>query len=60
MVEIPITNVQAKRLQLKKGSRSWEYPEKCCLLVSANQSDQRAEEDLETLIGVEVSLCTFY
>jgi hypothetical protein len=56
--EIPITTVQAKRLQLKKGSRWSPYLEKCCLLVSANQSYQRAEEDLETLIGVKVSHST--
>jgi hypothetical protein len=52
---IPITTVQAKPLSLKKGSRWSPHLEKCCLLVSANQSYQRTEEDLKTLIGVKVS-----
>lgn len=43
---------------MKKGSRWSPHLEKCCLLVSANQSYQRTEEDLKTLIGVKVSHST--
>ncbi len=56
--EIPLTTGQAKRLGLKKGTRWSPHLEKCCLLVSANESYQRAEEDLETLLGISVSHST--
>ena len=49
---------QAKRLKLKKGSRWSPYLEKCCLLVSANESYQRASEDIETLTGIKISHST--
>ena len=32
--------------------------EKCALLISANESDQRAEEDLEELSGLKFSHST--
>lgn len=32
--------------------------EKCVLLISANESYQRAEEDLEELTGIEISPST--
>ena len=32
--------------------------EKCALLISANESDQRAEEDLEELTGIKISHST--
>ena len=32
--------------------------EKCALLISANESDQRAEEDLEQLTGIKISHST--
>lgn len=50
-----MTTGQAKKLKLKKGSRWSPYLEKCCLLVSANESYQRASEDIETLTGIKIS-----
>jgi hypothetical protein len=32
--------------------------EKCALLISANESYQRAEEDLEELTGIKISQST--
>ncbi len=58
--EILVTSGQAKRLQLKKGSRWSPFLEKCCLLVSANESDQRASEDIETLTGIKISHSTLH
>lgn len=53
-----MTTGQAKRLQLKKGSRWSPQLEKCCLLVSANESYQRGSEDIETLTGIKISHST--
>ena len=40
---------------MKPYSRWSPYLEKCCLLVSANESYQRAAEDIAVLTGVRVS-----
>lgn len=50
-----ITEKQAQRLKVKSQTRWSPYLEKCCLLLSANESYQRAEEDIQILIGVKVS-----
>lgn len=50
-----ITEKQAQRLKVKPRSRWSPYLEKCCLLLSANESYQRAEEDIQVLTGLEVS-----
>lgn len=50
-----ITEKQAQRLKVQPKSRWSPYLEKCCLLVSANESYQRAEEDIKVLTGIEVS-----
>ena len=49
-----ITEKQAKHLGVKKRTQWSPYLEKCCLLVSANESYQRAEEDIEVLTGIKV------
>ena len=43
---------------MKKGNRWIPVLEKCCLLLSANESYQRAEEDIRVLTGIEVSHST--
>jgi len=52
---LTISEKQGKRLSVK-GKTQWSpYLEKCCLLLSANESYQRAEEDIEVLTGIKVS-----
>lgn len=46
---------QGERLGIQAYSRWSPYLEKCCLLVSANESYERAAEDIEALTGVRVS-----
>ena len=50
-----ISEKQAKRLSVKEKTQWSPYLEKCCLLLSANESYQRAEEDIKVLTGMEVS-----
>jgi hypothetical protein len=48
-----------KRVVGFKARSQWSpYLEKCCLLVSANESYQRAAEDIATLTGITVSSST--
>jgi hypothetical protein len=54
-VELNITEKQAKRLDLRPYSSLSPQLEKCCLLLSANSSYSRAEEDIEILTGVKVA-----
>jgi hypothetical protein len=42
-------------LAVKSRTRWSPHLEKCCLLISANESYQRAEEDIKVLTGIEVS-----
>lgn len=49
-----ITEKQAKNLGLRSRSKWSPLLEKCCLLVSANESYQRAEEDIKVLTGIKV------
>lgn len=49
---------QAQILEVKAYSRWSPYLEQCCLLVSANESYERAAEDMEVLTGVKVSHST--
>jgi hypothetical protein len=55
---VSISERQGQRLGLKAGSQWSPYLEKCCLLVSANESYQRAAEDIATLTGITVSSST--
>lgn len=43
---------------MKPRSKWSNYLEKCCLLLSANESYQRAEEDIEVLTGIKVAHST--
>lgn len=49
---------QAQILEVKAYTRWSPYLEQCCLLVSANESYERAAEDIEVLTGVKVSHST--
>lgn len=53
-----ITEKQAQRLGVKNRTQWSPHLERCCLLVSANESYQRAEEDIRVLTGIEVSHST--
>lgn len=53
-----LTEKQAENLEVKSRTQWSPYLEKCCLLVSANESYQRAEEDIEVLTGIKVSHST--
>lgn len=49
---------QAQILDVKAYTRWSPYLEKCCLLLSANESYERAAEDIQVLTGVRVSHST--
>ncbi|AVH66177.1 ISKra4 family transposase [Nostoc sp. 'Peltigera membranacea cyanobiont' N6] len=53
--ELPITNSQAQKLEIRPHNQLSPYLEACCLRISASVSYQRAAEDIEYLTGVEVS-----
>jgi hypothetical protein len=50
-----ISERQAERLSVKSRTQWSPYLEKCCLLLSSNESYQRAEEDIKVLTGIKVS-----
>lgn len=58
MGELRITEKQAQKLEIKAHSQLSPQLEKCCLLLSANASYARAEEDIEVLTGIKVSHST--
>ena len=53
-----VSERQGQRLGLKARSQWSPYLERCCLLVSANESYQRAAEDIAILTGIRVSSST--
>lgn len=53
-----ISEQQAQRLSVPGHSRWSPRLEQCCLLLSANESYQRAAEDIEVLTGLKVSHST--
>jgi len=55
---LTITSQQAQRLHFPPHSRCSPLLQKCCLLLTANESYQRAEVDLYTLTGIAVSHST--
>ena len=55
MGKLSITEKQAQKLELRPRNQWSPYLEKCCLLLSANESYQRAEEDIKILTGIKVS-----
>jgi hypothetical protein len=50
-----ITNNQAEYFGLKPYSQLSPMMEKCSLIISANESYQKGEKDLETFTGIPVS-----
>lgn len=57
---LPITDKQASRLGLEPRGHLSPVLEKCCLSMSANESYQNAEADLEALTGVKVGHTTLH
>ena len=55
---LKITEKQAEKLELKKNCQMSPYLEKCCLLLSANESYARAEQDIIILTGISVGHST--
>lgn len=55
---INITDKQAEYFGLKSYNQLSPMMEKNALLISANESYQRAEEDLEQLTGIKISQST--
>ena len=53
-----MTDQQAQRLDVKAYTRWSPYLERCCLLVSANESYDCAADDIKVLTGVAVSHST--
>jgi hypothetical protein len=56
---LEITDNQAKYFGLKAYSQFSPMMEKCCLLISANESYQMVEKDLEIFMGLK-SLIVHY
>jgi hypothetical protein len=50
-----VSEKQAQKLDVKAYTQWSPYLEKCCLLLSANESYERAAEDIQVLTGVAVS-----
>lgn len=53
-----VSEQQAQKLAVKAYTQQSPYLEKCCLLLSANESYARAAEDLQVLTGMAVSHST--
>lgn len=49
-----MSSKKSRSLGLAAGARSSPVVEKCCLLLTANESFQNAERDLELLMGIKV------
>jgi hypothetical protein len=54
-----LRSAQAERLGLAAYQRFSPMLEKCCLRLSANESYQKAESEIEALMGVKVNHSTF-
>ena len=57
---IALTEKQAERLELPSRTRISPLLKKCCLRVSANESYQRAEAEIEALTGIKVGHTTLH
>jgi hypothetical protein len=53
-----VSEKQAQKLEVKAYTQWSPYLEKCCLLLSANESYERAAEDIQVLTGMAVSHST--
>ena len=58
--EVKISQKQGKRLGLKGKTPISPGLEKCCLRLCAKSSYQQAEEDLKTLMGINVGHSTLH
>ncbi len=58
MGNLTITEKQASRLGIEPYTRHSPLLEKCCLLLSANESYQNAEQDILLLMGLKVGHST--
>ena len=56
--QLPIREAQAERLEVKPYTQLSGLLEKACLRLSANESFQSAEADIEALTGVKVGHST--
>jgi len=56
--QLPIREAQAERLEVKPHTRLSGLLEKACLRLSANESFQSAEADIEALTGMKVGHST--
>lgn len=56
---LPLKSTQVERLGLAAYQRLSPMLEKCCLRLSANESYQKAESEVEALMGVKVNHSTF-
>lgn len=57
---IPITEKQAKHLDLPPHSQISPLLEKCCLRLTANESYQNTEAESEALTGIKVGHTTLH
>lgn len=57
---LPLKSTQVERLGLAAYQRLSPMLEKCCLRLSANESYQKAESEVEALMGVKVNHSTFH
>lgn len=57
---LPLREAQARRLGLAAYQQLSPLLEKCCLRLSANESYQRAEEEIEAQMGIRVSHSTLH
>lgn len=57
---IPLTEKQAERLELPSRTRISPLLEKCCLRVTANESYQKSEAEIEALTGMKVGHTTLH
>jgi hypothetical protein len=54
LAEVRVSSKKSRELGLKSGARRSPVLEKCCLLLTANESFQNAERDVELLMGIKV------
>ena len=56
--ELRITSKQAKLLKVKARTQISPQLERCCLLVSANESYERSSKNIQELTGIKVGHST--
>ena len=55
MGQVTLSQKQGKKLNLRAKTQLSPALEKCCLRLSAQSSYQKTEENLNTLLGIQVS-----